>query len=148
MKKKYLNLLLALFILVGIFTQPTFGYTNPTKADYLVLGDSISTGYGLEHKDTEAYASLLASDQNLNLDNQAVDGNTMAGLYTTLQSSSLDEKIAAAEIISITAGGNDLMSAFYTAAANTYNNGKELANQITAAEVPTIISSASDSRKD
>jgi hypothetical protein len=72
----------------------------------------------------------------------------MAGLYTTLQSTRLDDDIAAAEIISITAGGNDLMGAFYVAVATKYNDGKDEANQITAADVPTIISSESDNRKD
>ena len=147
MKKKCFSLLMAVFMLIGLFTQPTLGYTSPAKADYLVLGDSISTGYGLEHKDTEAFAALLTSDQNLNLNNQAIDGNTMAGLYTTLQSKSLDDKIAGAEIISITAGGNDLMGAFYGAVANTYNNNKEPADQITAGEVSTIITTESDPRR-
>ena len=147
MKKKCFGLLMAVFMLIGLFTQPTLGYTSPAKADYLVLGDSISTGYGLEHKDTEAFAALLTSDQNLNLNNQAIDGNTMAGLYTTLQSKSLDDKIAGAEIISITAGGNDLMGAFYGAVANTYNNNKEPADQITAGEVSTIITTESDPRR-
>ena len=146
MKKKFLSLLMAVFMLIGLFTQPTLGYTSPAKADYLVLGDSISTGYGLADKSTESFASLLATDQNLSLNNQAVDGNTMAGLYTTLQSTRLDDDIAAAEIISITAGGNDLMGAFYVAVATKYNDGKDEANKITAADVPTIISNKSDTR--
>jgi hypothetical protein len=55
MKKKFLSLLMAVFMLIGLFTQPTLGYTSPAKADYLVLGDSISTGYGLADKSTESF---------------------------------------------------------------------------------------------
>lgn len=135
-----------------MFFSVDTAHAETTQANYLVLGDSISTGYGLSDPTTQSFAALLTADQDLDLNNLAVSGNTMANLATTLTDKSStgaisDEAIENADIISITAGGNDCMYALYGATANYYNETVKPDVKITAADVPTIISNTSDSRR-
>ncbi len=141
----------AAFLVMGamLFSADT-GYAATVKADYLVLGDSISAGYGLSDPTTQSFPALLAADQNLELNNLAVSGNTMANLATTLTDKTSagaisDEAIENADIISITAGGNDCMHALYGAVAAYYNS--IFTPDITADDVTTIIGAESDSRR-
>jgi len=80
--------------------------------EMLILGDSISTGYGLEgslYKNT-GYANLTAEALGLpaeNFVNKAVNGDTSSDLLKLLPH--ISEKIENAELIVFSIGGNDVI---------------------------------------
>lgn len=100
-------------------------YADDAEPDYLALGDSISTGYGLENPTTESFPALLAAATGYTLMNKAVDGNTAAGIYAQMKDGALDAELADAERITITCGGNDMMGLLYQQIADLYNAEKE-----------------------
>lgn len=81
----------------------------------LVLGDSISTGYGLSgyNKDksaVESYANLVKKDINPeSFDNLAIDGQTSTELFNSIKDGKYAYKIKNSDLILITIGGNDLL---------------------------------------
>lgn len=80
---------------------------------YVALGDSISSGYGLEDPETQAFPALLAAEDEAELTNLAVAGTTSSGLLTMLDEEAVVEAVRNADVITITIGGNDLMDALY-----------------------------------
>ncbi len=93
---------------------------NDTPATLLALGDSLTTGYGLENyvKDGDpyqcaSYINTLAASLGLaggsTYINRAVNGATSADLAALLPS--LEEQVKAADLIVISVGGNDLLQA-------------------------------------
>lgn len=92
-----------------------------------VLGDSISTGYGLEgydsegdNADIESYGNLVASYYGLTLGesyfNYAKNGATSADLLKKLENELSEEErasIAKSDVIIVTIGGNDLLGMLY-----------------------------------
>ncbi len=115
--------------------------------DYLVLGDSISTGYGLAATE-KGFADIVTSTLGYEMTNKAIDGNTAAGIYAQLTNAdtkeTMDALIKDAEFITISCGGNDLMGALYAEVAAKYNAVAD--PDITAEDVPVIMSNNSDSR--
>ena len=87
---------------------------------YVALGDSISSGYGLE-EGTLSFAQRVAQDNGLELTNLAQDGETATSLLDKLQTGQVSEAVAQADIITITVGGNDLMNALYAYLTDAYN---------------------------
>lgn len=135
-KSKAMSILLALTVLLGMLPIPVF--TTDAAADtgtapvYVALGDSISTGYGLESPSTEGFASLVANG-GYSLTNLAVNGNTANGILAQLATDEIKAVVSNAELITITCGGNDLMNALYQAIADDYNASK--GTQFTGADV-------------
>lgn len=82
---------------------------------YLALGDSISAGYNLTggHFDEECFVSIFASRTGLSKTNAAVDGFTAPDVIELLRSGKYDGSIAAAEAVTLTIGGNDMMNVLY-----------------------------------
>jgi lysophospholipase L1-like esterase len=92
------------------------------------LGDSITTGYGLNNPENECFTALLGEGYSIN--NKAVNGNTVTGIANQLKTGAItQQEIAAADAITITIGGNDLLALLYAKAAayNTGNKNLELA---------------------
>ena len=87
---------------------------------YVALGDSISSGYGLE-EGTLSFAQQVAQDNGLELTNLAQDGETATSLLDKLQTDQVSAAVAQADIITITVGGNDLMNALYAYLTDAYN---------------------------
>ncbi len=145
MKMKSLSILLAMIMLLGMI--PVSIFAADTTPSYVALGDSISTGYGLANKTTQGFTYLLADELGYELTNLAVDGNTAAGILAQLQQQQVQNAVAGADLITITAGGNDLMAVLYQAIADQYNNEQSNdADKISADEVVDIFTSA-DPRK-
>ncbi len=146
LKTKTLSILLAIVMLLGMLPMSVFA--ADTMPSYVALGDSISTGYGLTDKTTQGFTYLLADELGYELNNLAVDGNTAADILVQLQEQSVKDAVAGADLITITAGGNDLMAVLYQAIATEYNKLDVAANApITADEVITIMSDSSDGRR-
>lgn len=138
MRKRFLGLLgalCALVLVVGLL--PARAEATETKS-YIVLGDSISTGYGLEDGNAESFASLVAEEQGFDAINLAGDGATSATVLSlvTEASSPWHESILGADIYTITVGGNDLLNALYAYLAEQY--GAALGVPVT----PELISAA------
>jgi len=88
------------------------GAQSEKGTSYVALGDSISSGYGLE-EGTLSFAQQVAQDNGLELTNLAQDGETATSLLDKLQTDQVSAAVAQADIITITVGGNDLMNALY-----------------------------------
>lgn len=100
--------------------MPTAGAQSTQGKSYVALGDSISSGYGLED-DTLSFAQQVAQDNGLELTNLAQDGETSSSLLDKLQTDQVSTAVAQADIITITVGGNDLMNALYAYLTDAYN---------------------------
>lgn len=76
--------------------------------NFLVLGDSIGTGYLLPSHDY-SYGMKLSQKLNMNYTNIAVNGTTSSGLLEHLSEDDYINKVKEADIINISIGGNDIM---------------------------------------
>ena len=82
------------------------------SGDYLIFGDSITTGYGLADK-TMRFATLISKKLGIAERNYGVDGATSADLLTKINGSDeIKRAIAGAEFISVSIGGNDLLDKY------------------------------------
>ncbi len=114
--KSTLSILLAVILMVGLLPMSVFADSGKS---YLALGDSITTGYGLEEAEAEAFPVLLTSLLNgdtdtYTLQNMAVNGDTTVQLLEHLtDETEYREAVAAADVLTITIGGNDLMALLY-----------------------------------
>ena len=117
MKHRMICILLTIIILTG-FLPARILAAEPIHV--LALGDSITTGYALANAETERFTALLGNDYAVT--NKAVNGNTVAGIAEQLRNGAVPaQTIAAADVITITVGGNDIMGLLYAKTAETYN---------------------------
>ena len=117
MKKRILSILLIMMIITGCI--PAIVFAAPTHI--LALGDSITTGYGLENAETESFIGLLGKDYTVT--NKAINGNTIMGIAAQIKNGTITEQeIASADIITITAGGNEMMNLLYAKTAQLHND--------------------------
>ena len=116
--KKLLGAAVSLALLLCL--MPTAGAQSTQGKSYVALGDSISSGYGLEDG-TLSFAQQVAQDNGLELTNLAQDGETSTSLLDKLQTDRVSAAVAQADIITITVGGNDLMNALYAYLTDAYN---------------------------
>ena len=94
---------------------------------YVALGDSISSGYGLEAEELR-FPRQVAGGLNLELTALAQNGETSQTLRNRLQDPEVAAAISQAQVITITVGGNDFMNALYAYVYHQY----QAANQGTA----------------
>ncbi len=82
---------------------------------YLAVGDSISTGYGLDDANTKAFPALVGATlgADYTVVNKAVNGETTASLIENLKKTDYQTAVANADIITLTVGGNDMMDILY-----------------------------------
>ena len=113
---------------------------------YLALGDSISTGFGLKDAKTEGYTYMLADQLGYELTNCAIDGNTTAGLIQQMAKPEIQAKIARADLITITVGGNDMMGLFYSAVGDIFSTLSGGATQLTLSDIYAILGNPTDTR--
>lgn len=132
--------------------------TAEDVTDIVVLGDSISTGYGLEElealsgTDIYAYTDYLGEYFDATVTNYAVNGQRSEELLTAVKSYTADSaeysSLVNADMICVTIGGNDLLQPtkeYFESYVNTYNtiNG----TNYTAKEVLKIVGNDSDAIK-
>ena len=92
---------------------------------YVALGDSITTGYGLEGE--QSFAEIVADKNGYDLNILAEDGATSEELLGVVTAPANAETLKNAGLITITIGGNDLMGALYQYLADVYNTTNETA---------------------
>lgn len=105
-------------VLLGL--APMAGAGSASEPSYVALGDSISSGYGLEEASL-GFPHLVARDNGLELTNLAQVGETSASLLDKLNTPQVAEAVAQAEVITITVGGNDVVNALYDYLAEEHN---------------------------
>ena len=132
MRKRILSTLLALCLALSLLPASALAAGGEQKS-YVALGDSITTGYGLD--EAQSFAEQIAEQEGYTLTNLAKDGATSSMLLTSLSDSEVSSAIASADLITITIGGNDLMNALYAYLAEEYNNKQNSDTSITAEDV-------------
>ncbi len=108
--KKFLSIIL---VSISLITQNVFASQN---VNYVAIGDSISTGYGLddynfETKNVDSFVNLLDKQLNTNTINLAVDGIDSTEFLTMLKTMDNTQKeiLQKADIITLTIGGNNIL---------------------------------------
>lgn len=86
---------------------------------YVALGDSVSSGYGLEEKG-QRFTQQVARENGFQLTSLAQNGETSQTLLERLQDTDALQAVAQADVITMTVGGNDLMQALYEYLAQRY----------------------------
>ncbi len=76
----------------------------------VVMGDSISNGFGVETN--QNYAYLVSNELGAKYQNLSQDGLTSTGLVNKLKQSSFCDQVKDADLVMFTIGGNDLIAAF------------------------------------
>ena len=122
MKKTIALLISVLFILTAtyfVIAAADGGYDGL----YVVFGDSIAAGYGLDGsetgsaesmnyvagRDSDAYAGIVSRALSYDLNNFAVSGDTTADMLAVLKKSGVLEAVAKADLVTVSIGGNDLI---------------------------------------
>ncbi len=77
---------------------------------YVVIGDSIAAGTGLVNPETKSYGAIVANTNGYRYINHAVPGYTTANLLSLLSESAVSKDVKAADIISLSIGGNDFFA--------------------------------------
>ncbi len=110
--KRLLAIILTVSMAVSVLMLPVSAETGAIRS-MVVLGDSISTGYGLEGTiyTRTSYANHVAKAFDLNFGteyvNYAVDGYTSAQIFQKAKEN--EKTVADADMIMMTVGGNDVM---------------------------------------
>ena len=137
--KKLISLLLCMALMVSLIP----GAFAAEGDVYLALGDSITAGTALNGGEP-AFPQILAESNGWELTNLGVNGQTAEGLLEQIRQGSIDELIAAAKVITITVGGNDMMHLLYELIAQDYNDS--FTGKITAEDVIPIMLNPEDDR--
>lgn len=120
MKKRLIALLLSLCMLLGMAPLSALA----SGESYVALGDSISTGYGLDPEKAEpSFAEQIEQEQELSLTMLAQNGETTASLLEKLEDTDgeVAKALETADVVTLTIGGNDFMNALYEYMAKAYN---------------------------
>ena len=129
-KRLTLSIICLLLLLISSSTAFAHEENNTYYPDnFIVLGDSISTGYGLEGYQVDEvytgyckdnynvlnYAKMLAQKYNTinTYKNFAQDGLTAKGLLDEIATGNYDEYIKSTDYFFISTGGNDILLYFY-----------------------------------
>ena len=119
MRKRILSTLLALCLALSLLPASALAAGGEQKS-YVALGDSITTGYGLD--EAQSFAEQIAEQEGYTLNNSlASDGATSTDLLEVVRSEANADTLKNADLITITIGGNDLMNALYAYLAEEYN---------------------------
>lgn len=121
------------------------------KKNYLALGDSISVGTGLLDK-SQGFTYLLADSLKYgNYYNQAVNGYTSNDLLKQLNDEKIRKEVRAADVITITIGGNDLIQMadklLEFVQVKEGVNLEELRDNLSKVQTFFLIESATDNQK-
>lgn len=122
MKKVIALLCSVLFILTVMFFTIS-AVENGYDGLYVVFGDSIAAGYGLDgsetgsdesiryvaDRDSDAYAGIVSRALNYDLNNFAASGATTANMLNTLKTNGILSAVSKAELVTVSIGGNDMI---------------------------------------
>lgn len=104
--KKIIVMLLSVIIALSA-VMPAFAADEPLR--YVVLGDSIGYGAGVLNSDEACFGKIVANTAGFDFKNDAVNGYRTEDLIRHLDKENISADVAAADIISISIGGNDFL---------------------------------------
>lgn len=106
--KRIVCIFLAVITVIGIFTVTVSAKSG--TLNYLVIGDSIAKGFGLENPREAAYGRIVANTNGYNYINHGYTGCTTEDMIDFLiNNETYREDVKWADIISISIGGNDFL---------------------------------------
>lgn len=113
---------------------------NAQGRELVVLGDSITSGYGLDgyvsgdnYSAGFSFANRLAEDFG-GYENFAVDGRTSAELLTALDDADIAAALAGADTVVVSIGGNDFLKPMIGAAQSAIMSDPDLLSAIQSGE--------------
>lgn len=107
--KKILCVVLALLM---VFTVTSFAAEDEKETlSYVILGDSIGWGAGVLNSDEAVYGKIVSDTNGYDYKNDAVNGYMTGDLIRHLNKDNIAKDVAAADIISISIGGNNFLRA-------------------------------------
>ncbi len=104
--KRGLSVLLSLVLLMSCCAAAA---AEEGSQHYVVLGDSIAYGSGLSNPKEAVYGKIVADTNGYSYENFAVPGHTTQNLLRRMQDQQVAAAITAADIISISIGGNNFL---------------------------------------
>ena len=117
MRKRIISLCMVLVLCLSLLPVTALA----ASTSYVALGDSITTGYGLEAGE-QPFTETVAEERGYDLDDSlAAVGATSEDLLGVVTDPANAETLKNANLITITIGGNDLMGALYGYVAEAYN---------------------------
>ena len=128
MRKRFCAILICFCLAISLMQGIVIAVDK--QLQYLALGDSITTGYGLQEGE-KAFPEILAEKNSLQLAKLAEDNVTSADLLEMVMSTANQEVLSEADVITITVGSNDLMNSLCAYLARVYNE-KSSVQKITA----------------
>ena len=105
---RIISVILAILIAVIPFSS---AFAAEEKLNYLVLGDSIGFGAGIVNPDEACYGRIVADTNGYNYKNFSVNGYSTDALLAHIKLPTVKEAITEADIISLSIGGNDFLTA-------------------------------------
>ena len=129
--KKLITTITALAAAAGI-TGMTALTAGAESQELVVLGDSITSGYGLpgyvsgdNYSAADSFANQLAGSF-AGCENFAVDGRTSGELLTALDDPDISAALAGADVVLISIGGNDFLQPMISAAMELLTENEDL----------------------
>lgn len=137
MTKKLFCMAMVLTVLMSSLALPVNAqkFVQPKPTNLLILGDSISTGYGLSSGQL-SYGQQLAKAFGLNSSaytNLAVDGADSNSLLKKIKTQAAQSAIQAADTIVLSIGGNDVLGLFLNILKRAAGNPEYSPTQLEAA---------------
>lgn len=110
------------------------------ESSLVVLGDSITSGYGLEgyvagdnYSAPDSFANQLSAAYS-DYSNFAKDGRTSGELLTALEDEDISAALAGADTVVISIGGNDYLQPMISAIISIVMEDSDLKDQLTSGE--------------
>ncbi len=101
-------IIMAVAIVLTCFAVPSFAAGK--KKSYLLIGDSIAVGAGLANSQDACYGRIVADTNGYTYKNNAISGTPSSVLLELLKVDYMIADIKAADIITISIGGNDYLT--------------------------------------
>lgn len=138
--KKYISKITALVAAAGI--AATAGINAAAEGNSLVvLGDSITSGYGLEgytsgdnYSAPKSFANQLGAAYS-DYQNFAVDGRTSGELLTALEDENISAALSGADTVVVSIGGNDFLQPMINSVMSLFTENSELLEEFQNGEI-------------
>ncbi|MCQ2461962.1 MAG: SGNH/GDSL hydrolase family protein [Clostridia bacterium] len=129
--KKFSKILCVFLALIMCLSLGVFA-SDGEKLNYVVLGDSIGWGAGVINSSEAVFGKIVADTNGYNFKNDAVNGYTTSDLLKHLDKEKIAADVKAADIISVSIGGNnflrgDMKSLIAEAAEGNYSRFDDIA---------------------
>lgn len=131
--KRIVALIIAILMIVLSTGSISAAQPDVERINYVVLGDSIASGYGLKNT-LDCYAATIAEEKGYYLSNNAVPGHTTTDLLNIVRNNTgARNNIIGADLISVSICGNDLIQ--FLANASTSQLFDIMLNGVNASSV-------------